>query len=55
MSIPLRAYTLSLASLLAGAASVHALFAPDLTLPLQRVAAEKGLPLPPTATAPRKP
>ena len=47
MSIPLRAYALSLASLLAGAAVVHATAAPDLTLPIQAVAAAKGAPLPP--------
>jgi hypothetical protein len=51
MSIPLRAYALSLVSLLAGAASVHAAFAPDLRLPLARVAAEKqSLPAPPHKT-----
>lgn len=41
--LPLRAYTLSLVSLLAGAAVVHALAAPDLTLPIQAVAAAKGV------------
>ena len=45
--LPLRAYALSLASLLAGAGVVHALFAPDLTLPIAAVAAGKGVPLPP--------
>ena len=44
--LPLRAYALSLASLLAGAGVVHALFAPDLTLPIAAVAAEKGVPVP---------
>ena len=51
MSIPLRAYALSLVSLLAGAAAVHAVAAPDLRLPLARVAAQKGLPLPQEAAA----
>lgn len=46
MLLPLRAYALSLASLLAGAATVHVAFAPDLRLPLRQVAAAKQLPLP---------
>jgi hypothetical protein len=55
MSIPIRAYCLSLVSLLAGAATVHAVAAPDLRLPLARVAEQKGLPLPAdTPAAPPK-
>lgn len=38
---PLRAYALSFASLLSGGAFVHTLFAPDLRLPLQEVAAAR--------------
>jgi len=46
MLLPLRAYALSLGSLLAGAAVVHVAFAPDLRLPLREVAEAKQLPLP---------
>ena len=44
--LPLRVYAVSFASLLFGAAVVHAAYKPDTRLPVAQVAAAKGVTLP---------